>query len=572
MAVKGKVRVEMVAVPSLVLVAAVALATSVASEPRAVTDDRPIPAPLPGDKPVLALEGHPDGAPFAAFTDSGKTIITADYMGMVRICDAGTGRVRRSFKTTASCMRFALARDGQTLAIGGMKQLALYEMKSGRALWKDSWPDRSGDWCHGVAFTSDGNRIISGDDICIRVWEVASGKKKSEEYLYKGMDAGLIVDDRLVTELAVGPDCRTLAFGARRHTLPGDPTKPRTVRSDELIGSLTLRLRDLDNGREVELASKIIGKNKMWNPMFFVLAFTPDGRLLAAAAQAGHQDPEGHFPTAIQVWDVATQRELPPFGGPQTGLAAAKGLAFSPDGRNLFSVSWDGTIRLWEMATGKVRRRLEVGKGKIGGAFVTFTPDGKRFLSGVGQPRLWDVMAPASQEAGKKQAPTTQEIKAIWSHLAGEDAEQAYRSACELLACPEQSVPFLDKEIRSSAATAAPNVEKLMSELDNEKFAARERATKELTRLGHMARPALRKALAGQPSPEARRRMEALMAGGDSLIHSPDAVRIVRAVEALEHIGTPDARKVLQELVKDLPHTWAAEHAKLAFERMEERR
>jgi hypothetical protein len=110
----------------------------------------------------------------------------------------------------------------------------------------------------------------------------------------------------------------------------------------------------------------------------------------------------------------------------------------------------------------------------------------------------------------------------------------------------------------------------LLTDLDSDQFEVRGRARQELEKLGELAEPALRKALADSASAEVRRTAEQLLERLEGARFNPPAeeLRSLRAVQALEQIGTREAREVLRALAGGAPETRLTREAKASMERL----
>jgi hypothetical protein len=154
----------------------------------------------------------------------------------------------------------------------------------------------------------------------------------------------------------------------------------------------------------------------------------------------------------------------------------------------------------------------------------------------------------------------------LWADLASADAARAHRAVYTLAAAPRRAVPFLKAHGRPARGPDRKRVEKLLADLDSERFALRQAAARELAALGEPVEPALRRILRGKPSVEVARRVQAILAAPRAA-PSAEVLRGLRAIRALELIGSPEARAVLRILAKGAPGCPETRDAQAALER-----
>jgi hypothetical protein len=161
-----------------------------------------------------------------------------------------------------------------------------------------------------------------------------------------------------------------------------------------------------------------------------------------------------------------------------------------------------------------------------------------------------------------------QEWESLWDDLASDDAARGYRALCRLALHPQESVPFLRNRLHPASPEDSREVARLIAALDADSFQEREQAQKRLATRGGVALFAVDRALKGQPSPEARRRLEELAEQLEQTIPPPEELRAVRAVDALERMGTDEARALLADLATGAPDAPLTREAKASLGRL----
>jgi WD40 repeat protein len=520
-----------------------------------------------------------------AFAPDGKTL--AAGCGSVRLWDVATGKPLLGPLDRAghgqAVDSLAVAPDGKILASAsyGEGTLCLWDAEAGKLRHRFPGHDIA---CRFNCFSADGQLIASGGhDGFVHLWETATGKERRGFPIEGAQPGG---PKPFVDALALSPDGQRLVALFRgggkedcqlnvwdtangkllkRREPPASPFSSFTPDGSGIVvrAEQGLAIQDTLTGKERVMIPGVVD--------LLPIAFSPDGKRLAAVRcpvvlpPAGKPGPRfaqaGGEVTGVCVAEVATGTELL-----RIDTGRVNRLAFSGDGRVLATSDGD-TVRLWELATGQEVFR-QGRHGDLPGAppqaavtSLAFLAGGGRLATGLedGTTLVWDVAPAAAAARG---------LEGLWADLAGDDAARAYRAVNGLAAAPAPAVAYLRDRLRPVPEVEPRRVRRLLADLDSNEFAAREAAARELAALGERVEPALRRALKESPSAEVRRRLGDLLTAPKGP-PPPNTLRALRAVWVLERVGTPEARKVLEELAQGAPAARQTAEAKAALARLE---
>jgi WD40 repeat protein len=312
------------------------------------------------------LTGHQATVLSATFANDGTRLLTTSSDGTFRVWQVADGHeVLRGGDGSVRLFRGAWSDDGSLVATAGEDGMArVWHAATGAPHAALPHPHR----VNAVAFTGDGMHLVTASgDAVLRDWDIESRTVVARR---RGHASGIW----------------SLAAHSHRDAVHGD-APPRRVAIVTGSADGTLRTWELGPGGEP--------------------AVTLDGRGVAVAASA-RGDMLAVSSARGDVWllDPATLRERRHF----TGLGGrVNGLAFSPDGRLFAAADDGGTLHRWRLPDSEPLEPLRIHARR---AFdVCFSPDG-RVIATAGEDRTARIL---DGERGEDRVPPLKHPARVFS-------------------------------------------------------------------------------------------------------------------------------------------------------------
>lgn len=317
------------------------------------------------------IKGHESYVANVAWSPIDKLLLTVGSGGAVRVWNPGTSSESKVFTghtNVAKCVKFRP--DGKMFATAGWDGLViLRETETGKIVRKLRAPS---DTLFTVAFDPAGKRVAAaGSGGVIHIWEVATGIKL---YTLRGhgsyvSDIEYTKDGNRLVSASYDKSLRIWSFpaGTTERTLNGhdnmvyamalDPKRPVIASGGH---DYKMILWDMNTWKQITSVKSYNFPNGM--------IYSPDGKWLAV--------PTGPFGSStVGLYDSKTARLLHNRAGHENSVGA---IGFTPDSKRMITGSWDKTVKIWDISTGRETLTLPAGDDVHA---IAVSPDGRTIVA-----------------------------------------------------------------------------------------------------------------------------------------------------------------------------------------------
>jgi RNA polymerase sigma factor (sigma-70 family) len=462
-------------------------------------------------------QGHEGAVLAMTMASNGKTLVTASNDSTVLFWDLTTHTPNRRIKAGGPMYCVSASPKGDVVAAGGAEPtIHLWNVASGEEIRALAGPESG---TNGLAFSPD-HKLLAGVGVDeLRLWEVATG-----EQLRKVRRPNSGKGQSLALCLAFTPDGKTLAVGGQ--------------------SELAVSLYDVAQDRETARLRTGRGVSS--------LAFSSTGRTLVTAG----------VDSFVQIWEVASGKLRTSLGPLHQLKTAITAVAVTPDDRRIVVVPPSRQFRIFDMMSAEEIGKFSGHKGMVHD--LAFSPDGKRLYSGSADTTIcaWDFAAQAKRTPTGAANFAEADLTQAWSQLADADAAEAYHAMGELCQSPKQAIQLIKANLHPTT-DLDKQIATWIKELDRAEFAVRQKAASALEAVAHEAEPALLKALAMNSSLEMGLRVKKVLEKLQPL--SPERLRMLRALEILEYLGSEEGRQIVESLSRGAPDSWLTRQANVSL-------
>ncbi|RLF43585.1 MAG: hypothetical protein DRN29_09885, partial [Thermoplasmata archaeon] len=287
---------------------------------------------------LRTFQGHEDSVESVCFSPDGRYALSGGHWTL-KLWDVATGRCLRTFEGHEDSVESVCFSPDGRYALSGSSDntLKLWDVATGRCL--RTFEGHKG-WVHSVSFSPDGRYALSGGHWTLKLWDVATGRCLRTFEGHKGS----------VESVCFSPDGRYALSGSGDETFKlwslkrssaGASLRLAEVIISSIISSRHERFRMLISQAQKAITTSPLECLRLTGEARTIPGFERSTEALELWFKLYQHFPRRGLQTA---WESRT------FEGHKSSVTS---VCFSPDGRYALSGSVDGTLKLWDIATGE---------------------------------------------------------------------------------------------------------------------------------------------------------------------------------------------------------------------------